>query len=269
MTHSIMNSTDAAAPLIAAGGVTPTDGAHAALPQRASARPPRPVALEREFPAIALTAACIAVHLIAASLIYRELARDLYALFDATPRLLVLEHGLTRLMAASVFLPPLIPSVLLITVALWLGARLRLDGVARWLSLAVVPLALDSVGRAAGVLLAAPPANMGELLDLPVRFSFGPRLVLDLLDVHPPANIAYWIVVATVPAGISAWCVARALLAAEEAEREAAVRRRRRGRQSIDALQVGVAVTGTWIVIAFAGQVLLPWATQLFLRIFG
>ncbi len=269
MTNSIMNGPDASAALAAEHDVLAPNDTVVAAPTRSVGRRSHRNAVNSEFPAGVVTALCIAVHLVAASLIYRDLARTLYSLFDATPRLLVLEHGLTRLLATSVFLPPLIPTALVVGAVLWLGRRRRLEGVARWLSLALVPLALDGVGRAAGVLLAAPPANMGQLLDLPVRFSFGPRLVLDLMDVHPSANIAYWVVVATIPAAISAWCVARGLLAADDAERQAAGRRRRRGRQPIDALQAGVAVTGTWIVIAFAGQVLLPWATQLFLKIFG
>ena len=42
-----------------------------------------------------------------------------------------------------------------------------------------------------------------------------------------------------------------------------------RGREALDAVQVGFAVTGTWIALAFAGQVALPWAAQLFLKLFG
>ena len=223
----------------------------------------------RPFPVAPVVAACVAVHLLAAAVIYHDLARDLYALFDATPRLLVLERGLTRLTAASVFLPPVIPTTLVTVVVLWLGAVRRSVDVARWLALALVPLAADGVLRAVGVLIAPPPGNMGELLDLPARFSPGPRLVLDLAGIRPSPNLMYWAVVATVAAAVSAWCVARALLAAEDAEREAAGRRNRRGHSAIDTLQVGVAVAGCWIALAFAGQVALPWATQLFLKVFG
>lgn len=190
MTNSIMNRPDASAALAAEHDVLAPNDTVVAAPTRSVGRRSHRNAVKSEFPAGVVTALCIAVHLVAASLIYRDLARTLYSLFDATPRLLVLEHGLTRLLATSVFLPPLIPTALVVGAVLWLGRRRRLEGVARWLSLALVPLALDGVGRAAGVLLAAPPANMGQLLDLPVRFSFGPRLVLDLMDVHPSANIA-------------------------------------------------------------------------------
>ena len=225
--------------------------------------------LARPFPAALTVAACIAVHLLAAALIYRDLVRDLYPLFDATPRLLVLEHGLTRLTAASVFLPPVVPSVLVVLVALWLGAARRAEGVTRWLALAVVPLALDSVTRAVGVLLAASPSSIGELLDLPSRFSLGPRVVLDFAGIQTGPATGYWAVVCTAAAIVSAWCVGRAILAAEAAERAAAGRRRHRGHRTIDSLQVGVAVGGTWIALAFAGQVALPFATQLFLKLFG
>lgn len=223
----------------------------------------------RPFPVSLIVAACIAVHLLAAALLYRDLAPELYALFDATPRLLVLEQGLRRLTATTVFLPPVVPTVLVIAATFWLGRRRSLPHVARWLALSVVPLAIDGIFRAIGVILAPPPSNMGELLDLPMRFSVGPRLLLDLAGAHPSAGVLYWSVVATIPAALSAWCVARALLAAEDAEREAAARRRRRTRSSIDALQVGVAVVGSWIALAFAGQVVLPWAVQLFLKAFG
>lgn len=223
----------------------------------------------RPFPTSLVVAACIAVHLVAAALLYRDLAHDLYSLFDATPRLLILEHGLRRLTTATVFLPPVIPTTLIVCTALWLGRRRSLPDVGRWLAFSVVPLALDGILRMIGVLLAPRPANMGELLDLPVRFSLGPRLLLDLAGLHPSPGILYWAVVTTLPAGISAWCIARALLAAEHSEREAAMRRRRRRTSSMDALHVGVAVAGTWIALAFAGQVALPWMVQLFLQAFG
>jgi hypothetical protein len=243
---------------------TSDPGARKSLPRRHHAAQPA-----RAFPTALVIAACVAVHLLAAALMYRDLARDLYSLFDASPRLLVLEHGLTRLTAVAVFLPPVIPAALIVMVWLWVGKARRDADVARWLALALVPLAADGVLRAIGVLLAAPPANIGELLDLPTRFSLGPRLVLDLARIQPSATILYWAVVATLPAVASAWCVARALLVAEEAASTGVGQRRRRRMATIDALQVGVAVAGTWIALAFAGQVVLPWATQLFLKTFG
>ena len=246
-------------------------------PGRAVRTPPSAVPLRlrrrgqvvRSFPAALVVAGCIAVHLLAAAVVYRDLARDLYQLFDATPRLLVLERGLLRLTAASVFLPPVIPSALLGGVALWVGKARREADVSRWLALATIPLAADGVLRALGVLLAPAPATIGELLDLPSRFSLGPRLILDLAGIRPGASIAYWVAVCTVAAAVSAWCVARALLAAECPMHDSSSHRRRRGMAAIDALQVGIATAGAWIAIAFAGQVALPVATQLFLRLFG
>ena len=223
----------------------------------------------QRFPAGAVVTACVAVHIVAAAFIYRDLAGDLYALFDATPRLLVLEQGLRRLTATSVFLPPLVPSALLVFVALWLGRACRAPDVARWLALATIPLALDTVMRAIGVAVAPAPSNLGELLDLPVRFSPGPRMLLDLLDVRPGPSMSYWVIVCTAAALLSGWCVRNALLAADAAERDASVRRRRRRGDVINRLQLSVAVAGTWIALAFAGQVVLPFATQLFLRLFG
>ena len=248
--------------------------AAAAEPARALQPPASPRAAARSrsahsHTALLVVASCAAVHLLAAALMYRTLVADLYVLFDATPRLLVLERGLTRLTAVTVFLPPVIPTTLVIAAALWLGRGRRHAAVARWLALSLVPLAIDGVFRTIGVMIAPAPANMGELLDLPVRFSFAPRLFLDLASVHPSPVLGYWAVVATIPAAISAWCVARAVLAAEDAEREAVGHRRRRRRETLDAVQVGVAVAGTWIALAFAGQVALPWAAQLFLQLLG
>ena len=224
---------------------------------------------DRRFPVGIVVAASIAVHLLAAALIYRTMVGELYSLFDATPRLIVLEHGLTRLTAASIFLPPVVPVVLVVLVALWLGRAGRTAGATRWLALALVPLAIDSAIRAVGVSLAAAPANIGELLDLPSRFSIGPRMLLDLAGIQPGAATGYWAVVCTVAAAISAWCVGRAVLVAEEAARDGRARRRRRGRDAFDSLQVGVAVTGVWVAIAFAGEIALPFVTQLFLKLFG
>lgn len=267
MTESIVRPPDGGHQLPAGARVAPVESAP---PLAAHARRRSTRSLDaRPFPASLVVAACIAVHLLAAALLYRDLAHELYTLFDATPHLLVLEQGLRRLTVATVFLPPVIPTALIVCAALWLGRRRSLPEVGRWLAFAVVPLAIDGIFRMIGVVLAPPPANMGELLDLPMRFSFGPRLLLDLAGMHPSAGMLYWAVVATVPAAISAWCVARALLAAEDAAREAAGRRRRRSTSSVDALQVGLAVAGTWIALAFAGQVALPWAVQLFLEAFG
>lgn len=267
MTESIVRPPDGDHRLPAGARVAPVERAQSldAPVRRRSAHP----AARRSFPASLVVAACLAVHLLAAALLYRDLAPELYALFDATPRLLILEQGLRRLTTVTVFLPPVIPTMLVVAAALWLGRRRSLPDVTRWLALSVVPLALDGVVRTIGVVLAPAPANMGELLELPVRFSVGPRLLIDLAGLHPSPGILYWAVVATLPAAMSAWCVARALLAAEDAEREAASRRRRRRASSMDALQVGVAVAGSWIALAFAGQVALPWAVQLFLAAFG
>jgi hypothetical protein len=222
-----------------------------------------------EFPAGTVIVACVALHLLAATLVYRDLARDLYALFDAVPRLLVLERGLVRLTAVSVFLPPIIPTALLAGATLWLGRARHRAEVARWLALAAVPLAIDSLLRAVGVLIAPPPSSIGELLELPNRFSLGPRAILDLLDVHPGPGAAYWAVVCTVASAVSAWYVARAVLVADAADRHPAAHRRARGVTAIDALHAGTVVTGAWVGLAVAGQVALPWATQLFLRTFG
>ncbi|HEX2780712.1 MAG TPA: hypothetical protein VHM30_14520 [Gemmatimonadaceae bacterium] len=196
--------------------------------------------------------------------------RDLYGLFDASPRLTFLEHGLTRLTAAVAYLPPVAPTLLLLGAALWVGPVRRAPTVARWLSLGAVPLAADAVLRALGTLLAPPPANAGELLDLPMRFSPGPRLLADLAGVQLGPSLQYWTVVCSAAAIIVVYCVARVLLGAEEAALEPAeLRRRRQRRDPVAALQAGVVATGCFAAIAFAGQLALPWVTQIFLQLFG
>ena len=216
-----------------------------------------------------VVAACVAVHLLAATLIYRDVIHDLYALFDATPRLLVLERGLVRLTAIIIFLPPIVPTALLASVTLWLGKERADSDVAHWLALAAVPLAADGVLRAIGVVIAPAPSNMGELLDLPTRFSPGPRMVLDLLGAKPSPALAYWIVVCTVASAISAWCVARALSIAELQERDLSGRLRSRDPSAMDAMRAGTVIAGVWLALAFAGQVALPWVTQLILQTLG
>ena len=240
---------------------------------RARRRRPTPVA--HSFSAGTIVAACLVAHMLAAAAMYSDMARDLYALFDAAPRLLVMERGLVRLTAISVFLPPIVPAALLSAVTLWLGRSRRDADVAHWLALATVPLAGDSVLRAVGVLIAPAPANIGELLELPSRFSLGPRMVLDLIGARPSPGIAYWIVVCTLASAVSACYVARALAAAESLNDDIAglarARARARSRETgtMDLLRAGTVVAGAWIAFAFAGQVALPWATQFVLQAFG
>ena len=254
--------------------LSPERTADGRTPQDASATTEQPHRRRQDtfvgvLTAETMVASCIALHLVAAAVMYRDMARDLYTLFDATPRLLILEHGLVRLTAISVFLPPVVPSALLGGVALWLGRARRDPEVAHWLALAAVPLALDTALRAVGVVVAPTPANIGELLDLPSRFSPGPRMVLDFVGVQPSPGVAYWVVICTVAAAISGWYVARALCVAESLDANFPLRRRPPRTAAIDALRAGTVVAGTWILLAFAGQVALPWATQLVLRIFA
>ncbi|NUQ20846.1 MAG: hypothetical protein HOQ09_07780, partial [Gemmatimonadaceae bacterium] len=182
----------------------------------------------KRWPTIQIVSACVALHLLAAAVAYRHLVRDLYDIFDANPRLLVLEHGLARLTGVVAFLPPVAPAILIIAAALWVGPARRVREVARWLSLAPVPLALDSALRALGLVIAPPASNPGELLDLPMRFSPGPRLVAELVGAHPGAGLSYWMVVCSLGALTSVYCVARALYAGEESALEPVERRRRR-----------------------------------------
>ena len=68
-----------------------------------------------------LVAFAIATHIVAASLLYSRLVRDLFSLIEDTPRLAVLERGLVRILAVSVYLPPFAPTVLLVIAVLWVG----------------------------------------------------------------------------------------------------------------------------------------------------
>ena len=80
----------------------------------------------------------------------------------------------------------------------------------------------------------------------------------------------YWLVVCSAAAAITVYCVARALLAAEEAVLEPVERRRRRrSGDPIAALQSLTVATGAFLALAFVGQLALPPATQLFLRLLG
>lgn len=245
-----------------------------ANPSELSAAADHPLAADgrtrNAWPALQVVAGCLALHLVAAAVVYRDLIRNLYDLFDASPRLLVLEHGLARLTTLVAFLPPVVPTILVIAATVWVGAGRRDRDVARWLTVSLVPLAFDSALRALGVGLAAPASNPGELFDLPVRFSPGPRMIAELLNARPSAGVAYWLVIGSAAAITSVYCVARALHAAEQAALEPVERRRRRRNgDPIGLLQSLVVASGAFVGIAIAGQLILPWAVQLFMRTFG
>ena len=218
-----------------------------------------------------LVALALATHIVAASLLYSHLVRDLFSLIEQMPRLAVLERGLVRLLAVSIYLPPFAPSVLLIVAALWVGSARRDPSVSRMLSYGTIALALDSLMRVIGVWLAERPANVGELLDLPARFSPGPRMFAELAGVPVIGSGAvYWSVVCSLAAAVTVLCVSRALLFAEDAGADRVDRRRRRARdQSIASAQHLVVSVVAFGAIAFLGQLALPFATQLFLRAFG
>ncbi|MBC7975843.1 MAG: hypothetical protein H7138_12775 [Myxococcales bacterium] len=238
----------------------------ASLRSPRSARPDR----KRESGG-ALIAVAVAMHVIAASLLYSHLVRALYSLIEDAPRLAALERGLVRILAASVYLPPFAPSILLIAAVLWLGSARRDPRVTRWLSYGALAVAFDSLLRLIGVWLAAPPATVGELLDLPARFSPGPRMFAELAGVPVVGSAAiYWSVVCSLAALVTVFCVSRALLFAEDAAADPVERRRRQTRgQTIAAVQSGIVTVFAFAVIAFLGQLALPVATQLFLRTFG
>lgn len=218
-----------------------------------------------------LFAFAIATHIVAASLLYSRLVRDLFSLIEDTPRLAVLQRGLVRILAVSVYLPPFAPTVLLIIAVLWVGSARRDPPVARMLAYGTLALALDSLMRVIGVWLAEPPSSVGELLDLPARFSPGVRMFAELAGVPVVGSGAvYWSVVCSLAALVTVLCVSRALLFAEDARADPVERRRRRARgQDIASAQHAAVSVVAFAVIAFVGQLALPLATQLFLRTFG
>jgi hypothetical protein len=222
------------------------------------------------WPAYQLVVGCAAAHLIAAAIVYRDLIPNLYEIFDANPRLLVLEHGLARLTALMTFLPPVVPTLLILGAAGWVGAARREREVGRWLALALLPLAADSALRALGVVIAPPAEHPAELFDLPSRFSPGPRMLADLLGFHPRGVVMYWLVVWSFAAMTSVYCVARALRAAEDAALDPLerLRRQRRG-NPFGSIQALIVSAGTLAGITAVGQFALPTMMQLLLRLLG
>lgn len=211
------------------------------------------------------------VHLMAASILYAYLVRALYAMLADTPRLVVLERGLVRILAASIFLPPFAPTVLLLIVTVWVGRERRVPSVGWMLSTGAVVLAADSVCRLVGVLLAAPASTVGELIDLPARFSPGPRMVAAVFDREITGNgVVYWSVVCSVAALAVVFLSSRALAECERARLDPVERRRRMARgDPLAAAQSLAFASIAFVAIAFVGEIALPPATQLFLRMFG
>ena len=218
----------------------------------------------------AIVLASIALHMIAASALYSLLVGKLYVFLEDTPRLIVLENGLVRLLAVSVFLPPVAPTLLLIATALWLGDT-RGPKSSMLLGYGAMALATDTLLRLLGVWLAPPPANVGDLLDLPARFSPGPRMLAALAGYEVTGSgFVYWSVVCSIAALIVVYCVAGALLEAERSRMDPIELRRRSTRgDPIAALQFATISVVVFLGIAFAGELALPPATQLFLQTFG
>lgn len=217
------------------------------------------------------TLLAVSVHLVAASALYAYLVRALYAMLAETPRLVVLERGLVRILAVSVFLPPVAPTLLLIGVTGWAGRERHEPEVARLLSTGALLLAMDSACRLVGVLLAAPASAVGELIDLPARFSPGPRMVASALGHDVSGNaLVYWSVVCSFAAIAVVMLTARAIVHGERARLDPVERRRRAVRgDGIAHIQALVLTSLAFVAIAFAGEVALPPITQLFLRVFG
>lgn len=222
------------------------------------------------LPAMTIVLVAASVHLVAAAATYRDVVTDLYALFAAAPQLSVMARGLTKLLAISVFLPPILPTLLLAACAIRLRGAPRGVGVGRWLALGCATLAADSALRALGVLAAPPPANLGDALDLQNRLAPGVRMIAELAGAQPGPAVGYWLAIFTLGAMGAIGCSARALHEAERASRQPSVgRRRRHGDGGIGALQSLLAALGGYLLLGALGKVALPVATQLVLKLFG
>lgn len=215
--------------------------------------------------AIVLAATC--VHLLAAAVMYRDVVTDLYALFAATPQLSVMARGLTRLLATSVFLPPILPALLLAGAALWL--RGGAADVARWLAIGCAALAVDQLVRAVGVVVAPAPANLGDALDLQNRLAPGARMIAELAGTRPGPVVGYWLASLTLGAVGVVFSVARALHAEALVSMGPAARRRRRRAGGVAGFQAACVAIGAYLLLGALGRVALPVATQLFLKLFG
>ena len=220
-------------------------------------------------PPATIVLAAICVHLLAAAVIYRDVVTDMYALFAATPRLTVMARGLTRLLATSAFLPPILPALLLLGAALWLRGGASRPEPARWLAFGCAVLALDQLLRAVGVVAAPAPPNLGDALDLQNRLAPGARMVAELIGARPDPVVGYWLSTLTVGAAGVVFAVARALHAGEVAALQPAARRRRRRADGVAAFQAACAANGAYLLLGAVGRVALPVATQLFLELFG
>ena len=213
----------------------------------------------------------VSVHLVTASALYAYLVRALYLVLADTPRLVVLERGLVRILAASIFLPPVTPTLLLLGATAWAGRERHEPVVGRLLSVGALALAGDSACRLLGVLLSARASAVGELIDLPARSSPGPRMLASALGHDVSGNaLVYWSVVCSFAAIAVVVLVARAVVATERARLDPVERRRRAIRGDTIAFVQALAVSAiAFVAIAFAGEVALPPVTQLFLRVFG
>lgn len=213
----------------------------------------------------------VCVHVIAASALYAYLVRALYVALADTPRLVVLERGLVRILAASIFLPPVAPTLLLLAAAVWVGRERREPAVGRLLSAGALALAADSACRLLGVLLAAPASSVGELIDMPARFSPGPRMLASAVGHEVSGHaLVYWSVVCSFAAIAVVVLTARAVVESERARLDPVERRRRAVRGDTIAYAQALVVTAiAFASIAFAGEIALPPVTQLFLRLFG
>lgn len=216
---------------------------------------------------IVVTAIC--VHLVAAAVMYRDLVADLYALLAATPQLSVMARGLTRLLATSAFLPPILPTLLLVAATLRLRRVTARPQVAQPLALGCAALAVDGVLRAAAVLVAPPPSNLGDALDLQNRLAPGGRTIAQLAGIEPGPVAGYWLAILTLGAVGAIVAVARAFYLAELAATAPAGRRRRRGADGVIAFQAACVAIGAYMLLGALGRLALPVVMQLFLKLFG
>src|SRR5687768_16335917 len=200
-------------------------------------------------PATTIVVAAACAHLVTAAVMYRDLVTDLYALLAATPQLSVMARGLTRLLATSAVLPPILPTLLLVGATLRLRVVTARPQVAQSLALGCVALAVDGALRAAAVLDAPAPSNLGDVLDLQNRLAPGGRMIAQLAGIEPGPVAEYWLAILTLGAVGTIVAVARAFHLAElAASAPNGRRRRRRGADGVVAFQAACVAIGAYML---------------------
>jgi hypothetical protein len=214
----------------------------------------------------------LAAHISAASIIFMtvapELPRSLLRAGDPA-HALAMHSALERVLLASVFLPPLAPTLLLLSTCVVLRHARSNPNTRRWIALGFIPLAIERVAQATSVLAtSALPVTPGGLLELHRQFTSGLATPLTLAGVELSAAARYWTESITIAAAISVACAGMALAHAREARRAERARPTRKVYPG-DAASAIAAVSVAFVAIVLAMQVLAPVVLPLFFKVSG